>query len=183
MVTTVLQLGQRACRPAVPSGVRMVVWQLGQRNWIDMDNQIVRGLKLLVSNRSTLFHFPQEFYRGRLDMLPEGRPLDRRFRQPFGDWIWQFLECADAWHSSRRLDQFEWRVGEILVVETAAREDVRRVSEVIEHRQRGTVRGAHGALQHSADPAWHSRPAAALVDLQCVRQSADTTGFDVDVAA
>jgi hypothetical protein len=41
MVTTVLQLGQRVCRPEVPSGVRIVVWQLGQRNWIGMSVKLV----------------------------------------------------------------------------------------------------------------------------------------------
>jgi hypothetical protein len=32
IVTTVLQLGQRACLPEVPSGVRIEVWQLGHLN-------------------------------------------------------------------------------------------------------------------------------------------------------
>lgn len=41
MVTTVLQLGQRVCRPEVPSGVRIEVWQLGQRNWIGMSVKLV----------------------------------------------------------------------------------------------------------------------------------------------
>ncbi len=79
------------------------------------------------------------------------KPLEQR-RVWLGPDAW--LSAGDNVRCAVRADsQLQLRPAQIIGVETAGREDVGRVREVVQHRQRHAQPGADGAFQHAAHPA------------------------------